>query len=225
MRRGTAILVFARAPSPGRAKTRLAAAIGPWRAARLQAGLTLHALRVALAAAVGPVEIHAAPPGHAFFAAARRKFPVELAGQRGRDLGERMERALARALRRHRAAILIGTDCPDLGAADLRRAARWLRGATDAAVAPAEDGGYALVAMRKPRAAVFAQIPWGHSRVYAETAARLDASGLRWRALRTVWDVDRPEDLARLAKRRPAFLQRLTRAQVRRPRSAAARRR
>ncbi len=217
MRRGTVVLVFARAPSPGRAKTRLAARIGPWRAARLQASLTLQTLRTALAAGVGPVELHAAPARHAFFATAKGRFPVALVAQRGRDLGERMHRAIERALRRHRAAIVVGTDCPSLGTADLRRAARALRGACDAAVAPAEDGGYGLIAMRRPRAAVFAGVAWGDSLVYAQTAERLDASGLRWRALPTLWDVDRREDLARLASVRLALLRRLTRTKARRP--------
>jgi hypothetical protein len=125
-----------------------------------------------------------------------------------------MRRALERALRRHRSAILVGTDCPALGAADLRRAARSLRGACEAVLAPAEDGGYVLIALRKSRASLFSGIAWGHPSVYADTAARLRASGLRWRALRTLWDVDRPSDLQRLASARLALLRRLTRAQA-----------
>ena len=39
---------------------------------------------------------------------------------------------------------------------------------------------------------------WGSDSVYGETLKRIEASGLRWRALRTVWDVDRPADLERL---------------------------
>lgn len=174
----------------------------------------MQALRTALAASTGVVELHVAPARHAFFAAASKRFSVRLAAQRGRDLGERMQRALERALRRHRAAIVIGTDCPALGPADLRRAARALRGASDAAIAPAEDGGYGLIGLRKRRPAVFSGITWGDSRVYAQTAARLEASGLRWRALPAVWDVDRPQDLERLGAARLAMLRRLTRAQA-----------
>ena len=181
------IIVFAKAPVPGEAKTRLAPRLGAWRAARLHARLTLQALRTARAANCGPVELHATRR-HALFKGA--------ALQRGRDLGERMRRALEAALRRHAFAILIGADCPELTPADLRRAARWLRGGCDAVLAPAEDGGYALIALRRSRAELFEDIDWGGTNVYAQTVKKL--AGYRWRALRTVWDVDRPEDLGRV---------------------------
>lgn len=100
------------------------------------------------------------------------------------------------ALSRNPGAILIGTDCPALTAADLRRAARLLRGGAEVVIAPAEDGGYALIGARRVPAELFRDIEWGTSSVYEETVKRLKA--YRWRALRTVWDVDRPEDLARL---------------------------
>jgi hypothetical protein len=112
--------------------------------------------------------------------------------QRGRDLGERMQRAF----RRSRKAILIGTDCPMLSVQDLQRAARWLRGGYDAVLAPAEDGGYALIGLRKSVPRLFQGIEWGSERVYAETVKKL--AGYRWRALRRVWDLDRPQDLERL---------------------------
>ena len=112
--------------------------------------------------------------------------------QRGRDLGERMFHALSR----NPGAILIGTDCPELTPADLRRAARWLRGGCEAVLAPAEDGGYALIALRRVSPEIFRNMAWGTSSVYDETVKRL--KGFRWRALRTVWDVDRAEDLPRL---------------------------
>jgi len=187
------IIVFARAPVPGQAKTRLVPRLGVWRAARLHARLTLHALRTALAARCGAVELHGTQR-HAFF----DRLGVVFRLQRGADLGERMYNALSRALRRHDTAILIGTDCPMLAPQDLRRAARWLHGGWDAVLAPAEDGGYALVAMKRVKPELFEGIAWGGAQVYDETVTRLSRAGYRWRALRRVWDVDRPEDLDRL---------------------------
>ena len=187
------IIVFAKAPVPGQAKTRLVPRLGAWRAARLQARLTRHALHTALAARCGPVELHGTRR-HGFF----DRLGVVFRVQRGRDLGERMYNALSRALRRHDAAILIGTDCPMLAPQDLGRAARWLRGGCDAVLAPAEDGGYALIGARRVSSRLFEGISWGGPDVYAVTGERLLRSGYRWRALRTVWDLDRPEDLDRL---------------------------
>ena len=184
------IIVFARAPVPGRTKTRLIPRLGAWGAARLQARLTRHALATAIAARCGGVELHGTMR-HAFFVSLGGTFVM----QRGDDLGARMYRALAQA---RRPAIIIGTDCPELRPADLRRAMRWLRGGYEAVLAPAKDGGYALIGMRRVSPAFFEGIRWGSETVYAETARRLSTAGWRWRALRTVWDVDHPADLDRL---------------------------
>jgi rSAM/selenodomain-associated transferase 1 len=195
------IIVFAKAPLAGEAKTRLAPLLGAAGAARLQARLLERALRTALAARLGPVELHCDPhAGHSFFEALSRRHRIRLRAQRGRDLGERMSRALRRALRAHRAALLIGSDCPALRPADLRRAARLLAGGADAVFAPAEDGGYALVGLRRVSDAVFSDLAWGTADVMRRTRERLAGLGWRWRELRTLWDVDRPEDYRRLKR-------------------------
>ena len=200
MRMSRVLLVFARAPAPGGAKTRLAPRLDAWRAARLQARLTEHALSTARRARCGPVELHVTPArGHTFFRYCRNKFKIAVESQQGTDLGERMHGAFTRALRRHRVAVLIGSDCPELAPRDLRRAARLLCGSCDAVLAPAEDGGYGLIALRRASRTLFEGMPWGGPEVYRDTVKRLIASGLRWRALRTIWDVDRPEDLGRLS--------------------------
>jgi len=176
----TAVLVFSRAPVPGRVKTRLVPRLGEWRAARLHARLTRHAMRTARTAACGPVEL------------------FDTSRQRGADLGERMHRALAHALRSHRGAIVIGADCPALRPRDLRRAARWLAGGCDVVLAPAEDGGYALIAARRVSPLLFTGIAWGGPGVYETTVRKLVSLEYRWRSLERVWDVDRPQDLERL---------------------------
>lgn len=202
MKPACVILVFARAPSPGRAKTRLVPRLGEWRAARLQAKLTLRALATAQRAACGPVELHGSPRAmHGFFRYCRRRFSIDVRAQRGRDLGERMHAALSGALRSYRAAILIGSDCPGLERRDLRRTARLLRGACDVVLGPAEDGGYVLIAARRVTPALFEGVPWGSSSVCGDTAIRLAAAGYRWRALRTLWDVDRPQDVERFHRK------------------------
>lgn len=196
------VIVFARAPLPGRAKTRLISTLGPWRAARLQERLVERALQSALASGCGPVELHGTPRArHPFFLKERRRLGVELREQSGGDLGERMHRALAAALHKHRYAILIGVDAPELRSRDLARALRLLRSGCDVVLAPAEDGGYALIGCRRAPPPVFEHIDWGGNEVWRQTVQRLERLRMRWRALRTVWDVDRPEDLARLERR------------------------
>jgi glycosyltransferase A (GT-A) superfamily protein (DUF2064 family) len=98
--------------------------------------------------------------------------------------------------------LVIGTDCPALGASHLRRAARALD-ADDAVVIPAEDGGYVLIGMKTPAPELFAGMPWGSERVMALTRQGLAAMGWRWSEPATLWDVDRPADLARLLALHP----------------------
>lgn len=178
------IIVFARAPVLGQAKTRLIPRLGEWRAARLYRSMIAHAVRTAQQC--GPVELHGTSR-HSFFRGLKFRL------QRGRDLGERMHHAF---LRSPRPAILIGSDCPALTVRDLQRALRLLRGGSDVVLAPAEDGGYALIGVRRLPPQIFAGVEWGSSRVYEQTVKKL--AGHRWRALRTLWDVDRPDDLERL---------------------------
>ncbi len=187
---GTLVIVFARVPLPGRTKTRLIPALGAAGAARLQARLTRRALDTARAARPARVELHGAGRVCNLHVPQRR--------QRGRDLGERMHRSLAAGLRRFARVVLIGSDCPALRARDLRRAARWLAGGADAAFAPAEDGGYVLIAVRRTPAGLFDGVRWGTGTVMDETRARMKRLGWRWRELAPVWDVDRPEDYGRL---------------------------
>jgi rSAM/selenodomain-associated transferase 1 len=197
------LIVFARAPVPGRVKTRLAATIGSLAAAQLHAQLLERAVATAVAARAGVVELHCAPDArHPRFRSLAERYGIALRAQPRGDLGERMHRALARALRSAEAAVLIGSDCPALRAADLRRAVRLLREGSDAVFAPAADGGYVLVGLRRSAPRLFSGIAWGGARVMAATRDRLRRLGWSWRELRALWDVDRPADHARLRRSR-----------------------
>ena len=202
----TAVLVFARAPNPGEAKTRLIPALGPDGAALLQQRMTERALATACAAAVGPVALWCSPStGHSFFAACRARFGVSLQTQCGATLGERLQHAHDESLRSQPRLLVMGTDCPILSPGKLRVAAAAL-GKHDAVVIPAEDGGYVLLGLARPCRAAFEAIDWGSARVLAQTLERLAQAGLSYRLLQPLWDVDRPGDLARLASRLPRML-------------------
>ena len=193
------VAVFAKAPVAGDVKTRLAALLGPDGAAGLHAGLVRHALATAVASGVGPVELWCAPDErHPFFARCAAEFHATLRMQRGADLGARMEDAVAQALAEGHALVIVGSDCPALLPSDLRDAADAVR-ECDVAIAPAEDGGYVMVAMSAAQP-IFRGIEWGSNRVMHETRRRLEGSGVAWRELPAKWDVDRPEDYARLQR-------------------------
>jgi glycosyltransferase A (GT-A) superfamily protein (DUF2064 family) len=93
---------------------------------------------------------------------------------------------------------LIGTDCPSLGAQDLRDAADALRGGADVAITPAEDGGYGLIAARCPMPILFRDMPWSTAKIMSLTRERARAAGLMLVERQTTWDVDTPADYERL---------------------------
>jgi hypothetical protein len=194
----TPVLVFARAPVPGEAKTRLVPVLGAEGAATLSARLARRAIDTAFAAALGQVELWCAPDAkHPFFAECTRRYPLVLLEQGDGDLGARMARALESALSNHPRAVLIGSDCPALAPEDIAAAAGALE-AHDVAFVPAEDGGYVLIAARRTDPRLFDAIPWGGGQVMRRTRDRLRELGWRWVELPSRWDVDRPGDLDRL---------------------------
>lgn len=194
------VAIFAKAPVAGQVKTRLAPLLGLEGAARLHARLVVRALEEATTAAVGPVELWCAPDAkHPFFHECAARHGARLRAQGDGDLGDRMARAFETAHAEGEALVLIGSDCPALERNALRLAAAALR-EVDVAITPAEDGGYALIAMARPHAPLFDGVAWGTATVMAETRERLRASGLAWRELARTWDVDRPEDYERLCR-------------------------
>jgi rSAM/selenodomain-associated transferase 1 len=194
------VAVFAKAPVAGTVKTRLAPVLGLEGAARLHARLVDHALREAVASAIGPVELWCAPDtSHPFFAECSVRHGVRLRAQCEGDLGRRMANAFETVCAEGAALVLIGSDCPALERNAIAAAARALA-SHDAAIAPAEDGGYGLVALARPCAPLFEGIAWGTATVMAESRRRLDAANMQWCELARTWDVDRPEDFARLQR-------------------------
>lgn len=191
------IAVFAKAPLPGYAKTRLIPALGARGAARLQRALLRQAVRTALSAGLGKVTLWCAPDArHPAFRALHAVFGLQCRPQVQGDLGERMAHAFTQ--QGAQPLLLIGSDCPALTAGHLRACADALRSGNDAVLLPAEDGGYVLIGLRRAQPSVFADIRWGSCCVLEQTRERLRQAGLCWHQGEPLWDVDRPEDLGRL---------------------------
>jgi rSAM/selenodomain-associated transferase 1 len=194
------VAVFAKAPVPGQVKTRLAAELGDEGAAALHATLVRQALATAMLAGIGRIELWCAPDAaDPFFAQCARETGARLRVQQGRDLGERMSRAFDDAFDAGRHLVLIGSDCPALTPECLQDAAVALA-SHDAVIVPAEDGGYVLVGLSRTVRGLFDGISWSTGEVMASTRERLAAAGARWKELPPLWDVDRPEDYARLRR-------------------------
>ncbi|QFU02731.1 2-phospho-L-lactate guanylyltransferase [Halomonas sp. THAF5a] len=196
--RDASLAILAKAPIPGRAKTRLIPALGAEDASRLHAGLLRHAVATALAASE-PSRITlwtALEHDHPLFRELAERHGIALGAQPEGDLGARMHHALAAM---GAPGLVIGSDCPALTPALLRRCAAALIEA-DGVCVPVEDGGYALVGARRAEPGLFQGIDWGMDRVMAQTRERAMAMGWRLACPARLWDVDRPEDLPRLAR-------------------------
>ena len=188
-------IVLAKAPLPGQVKTRLIPALGPEGAAALAAAMLVRTASTALEAALGPVELCAAPSRHLPVWKELRLPPdLEWSEQGEGDLGERMARAARRGLGAGGPVLLIGTDCPGLGANQLRAAAEALQ-ERDGVLGPTWDGGYALLGMGRFEPSLFSAMAWSTPAVLAQTRLRLAAAGWSWRELPTLADIDTPGDL------------------------------
>jgi rSAM/selenodomain-associated transferase 1 len=193
------LVVFAKAPQPGLAKTRLIPALGAQGAADLARRMLQNTLDRALAANVGTVELCMSPaPGTPDWAGVSLPAGVECSDQGAGDLGQRMARAVDRVTTAlAQPVLLMGTDCPALSAQHIAQAALRLQ-QHDAVLVPVADGGYVLIGLHAPCPTVFADMAWSTAVVAGETQRRLAALG------RSVWtgpllhDIDEPGDLVHL---------------------------
>jgi uncharacterized protein len=191
-----ALVVIAKAPAPGRSKTRLCPPCTPEQAAAL-AEASLRDTIAALAAVPARrriVALEGAPDGWL-----RPGF--ELHRQRGNGLAERLGDALVAA---GGPALVVGMDTPQLSAPLLREAARRLTApGVDAVLGPALDGGYWTIGLRRPDQSVFSGVPMSRADTFAAQRRRLDSLGLRTALLPPLRDVDTIEDAAAVARSSP----------------------
>ncbi len=194
-RGGCLMLQFARSPREGRVKTRLIPHLSAAAARDLHCELVEWTCRQLLASGLGDVQVHVAGETEdALFEHCRSQGAAAIVEQRGADLGERMFHAISDGLERYASVILVGSDCPGIDAAYLRRAAFALEEAP-LVLGPATDGGYVMIAARAIEPDMFRDIPWGTGAVYARTRAVLSRKGLMWAEMPALADIDRPEDL------------------------------
>jgi rSAM/selenodomain-associated transferase 1 len=193
--RRTRIVIFAKAPVAGKAKTRLIPALGAKGAAELARVMLERTVNEAVATGLA-VELCATPaPSDAEW---KPFLPeMEATDQGEGDLGERLARAAARTIEAGENILLIGTDCPELNRERLKSAAEAMSDC-DALLHPARDGGYVLLGLRRFHPGIFSGIKWSTASVAAETIACIKALGWSMHIDETLRDIDEPEDLAHL---------------------------
>lgn len=192
--------IFAKEPLSGQVKTRFCPPLSPAEAADLYT-VSLRESVARLSAGAWRTVI--------FYAGARdyfvRAFPgVDLLAQQGADLGTRMGNALSGLLAAGaRAAVLSGTDSPDLPLSHVQ-AAFTVLGEQEVVVAPAQDGGYVLIGESRHYPELFMDIPWSTPQVLALTRKRAREAGIGLQELAPWEDLDDLAALRALLKRSPA---------------------
>jgi rSAM/selenodomain-associated transferase 1 len=213
-----AIAVMAKAPQPGRSKTRLVPALTPEQAAGLSAAFLRDVTENISAAAArfptagyiayAPAGLENLFAGHLaagtglILADGSPEMPANVKNF-GRCLLHAIDALLAHG---HSAACVLNSDSPTLPTALLEHTARLLAAPGDRAVlGPADDGGYYLLGLKKPHAHLFADIAWSTGTVARDTAARAAEIGLELITLPAWYDVDDAASLARLLENLRTF--------------------
>lgn len=194
------LIVFTRYPEPGKAKTRLIPVLGEDGASNLHRQMTEHTL-----SQVRELQSDRATRVEVYFTGGDQQLMEDWLGadiiyqpQGEGDLGQRMKSAFQTAFAAGMEGVaIVGTDCPGLDAKIMAQAFEQLNG-HDLVLGPAMDGGYYLIGLRRVIPELFAGINWGTSEVREKTVAIAISLGLAVAYLPPLFDVDRPEDLAKV---------------------------
>lgn len=178
-----ALLIFLKKPVPGKVKTRLAADLGDQAAA--EAYKTLY--RNTISRVLDPswkIIFYIADDVSGF-----EEYTYERRVQSSGDLGQKMHHAFVEACRENEAVVLIGSDCPYLGTAEVSEAFDSLK-TNDVVFGPSTDGGYYLIGLKNPAVPLFTDISWSTSKVLDQSLAAATQVGLKVHLLREWSDVD-----------------------------------
>ncbi len=191
--------MFAKQPLPGRVKTRLTPPLSPDQAAELYRCMLDDTLaKVAELPDTVRLLMYEEQPGAADYFR-QTATGCRLHPQCGDDLGERMANAFGLAFAKgYQAAVIIGTDSPDLPLSLIVAAFRKLEQTDiDAVYGPSEDGGYYLLGLKRVYAELFRDIPWSSVGVLEKSLARAERTGIQTELLPPWYDVDTAADLQR----------------------------
>lgn len=199
MTRKNILVIFSRYPKPGESKTRLIPAIGSEKAAMLQRHMTEDTVLKArkLASLLG-IEVKIFYTGGSQLEMQTWLGDFHFEKQVDGDLGNKMAAAFDQTFLENGAkVVIVGTDCPDLEINNLQKAFSMLN-VSDLVLGPAIDGGYYLIGLNKEASFLFKDMPWGSTTVFSETKRRAQEKKMKISCLKTLADIDRPQDLHRL---------------------------
>jgi len=187
------LVLFAKAPVPGRVKTRLAAEWGEEAAAGLHSAFVLDTLeKLRHFNKFADLELHTDISTDAWGETGVAR-DLQVAG----TLELKLIHALSRGLDQGRSVVMIlGSDSPTLPDECIHRL---LESRADVALGPCEDGGYYAIACRRVASEMFTGVKWSTGHVLEQTERAAGACGLAVERGQLWYDVDFPADVMRLA--------------------------
>jgi len=191
--------IMVKEPLAGQVKTRLCPPLSPDEAARLYAIAMQETVQ---RFATGPVPVVLFYAGAASYF--EERFPgVPLCPQGSGDLGGRLNGAMTQLLGTGcRAAVIIGSDSPDLPQTQVDAALTALAG-NDAVTIPAGDGGYVLIGCSRACPALFEAIDWSTAQVLTQTRQQAEQNGIGYVEIGAWHDIDDIGALRALLRRSP----------------------
>lgn len=197
------LTMFAKAPVPGRVKTRLQPPLGPEDAAALHAAFLLDQAERLLTGRDLPGfrgRLSVAGDLDHPIVAQIADMGVEVVAQRGDGLGDCMAVAIEEGLEDgYQTVTIIGSDSPTLPASLILDAVAALEHA-DVVFAPTFDGGFALIAARCPIEALRDDIRWSTALTLVETIRAVERSKRLGDVVGFWYDVDQAQDLEFLSR-------------------------
>ncbi len=191
------LIIFTRYPQPGKTKTRLIPALGVEGAANLQRQMTEYTLskvkKLCKSIAIS-FEVRFADGNLQLMQSwLGTELNYQLQGEG--DLGKRMENSFLNAFNKGaQKVVIIGIDCPGVDTEVLVEAFEKISDC-DLLLGPAVDGGYYLIGLKRVIGELFINIDWGTAKVLQQTVDIAEQLDLSVGYLRSLADVDRPEDL------------------------------
>jgi len=195
LRQDNILILFAKAPVVGYVKTRLIPDYSPSQACVIHQQLLEYSLAMLADQPAVDVVLYCAPDQqHSYFQSLQDLYNIKLEDQPPGNLGQKMSTVLSQALLNYKKVVLIGSDIPAINQQYVSKAFAVLD-QSPVVIGPAEDGGYVLVGLTAPMPRMFDDIAWGEANVLQQSMEKLQPEIPV--LLETLWDVDRPEDVAR----------------------------
>ena len=197
----TVLGVMARAPVPGRCKSRLARHVGAELSAAVYRSMLIDCLTAFSRIPARRHVVLAAPECDGVRHLRALAPPAwEVQCQQGADLGERLAHGFETLGAGGEAVALLSSDSPTLPISEVAAGLRALDGPNKALIGPCDDGGYYLIGLSTFEPTVLSEIPWSTAEVLQTTRQRCRALGLSVTELPTWYDVDDLDDLGRLQR-------------------------